>query len=217
MVCERTAMARFLNETYATLRYFIGDDGDIPTYVEKYANSSIRYTRVMFIADFMNGFNETKVQSVMGLIDHEPVDPSTMRDVFVISSDGEAFQLSRHHVALSQFLSDLVKMTDDDGEPLQVPEVPSRVWRAFNAYGKLFRAEPMTPINFPFKSGFLLDLVQERYYDFIHSMDKQLLFELVAFANKFHIKPLLDLACYEVASQFQGRNVSGLITYIQQT
>jgi hypothetical protein len=78
--------------------------------------------------------------------------------------------------------------------------------------------EVMTPIQTPFKSEILSELVQQWYADFV-AVDQVLLFDLVTAANFLDIKPLLDLSCLAVCIFIKGKSAEDIrkIFYISNS
>jgi S-phase kinase-associated protein 1 len=59
------------------------------------------------------------------------------------------------------------------------------------------------------------EVTQEWYVQYISSMDRDALFELVAAANYLDLKPVLDLACLRVTFLLSGRNADEIRTLLQ--
>ena len=128
-----------------------------------------------------------------------------------VSKEGVKFTVP----AVVAKLSKLVETTidDDDGndqDTANAPEIPlpnikSNVLAKVIEYCVHFKnVEVMTPIQTPFKSTIMTELVQPWYADFI-AVDKVLMFELVTASNFMDIKPLLDLACLAVSIFIKGK------------
>lgn len=107
---------------------------------------------------------------------------------------------------MSQLVSETFDGDDDDDKSdpekvtkdIPLPNVSSEVLEKIIEFMQHYQNEQMTPIEPPFKSEHLDDLVQKWYADFV-DVDRELLFDMVAAANFMDIKPLLDLSCLAVS------------------
>jgi len=90
-------------------------------------------------------------------------------------------------------------------EEMPLPKVSDAILSKIIAFGTHYQTEEMKPIDTPFKSSKIEDLVQPWYCDFV-KVDQKTLFELVAAANYMNIKQILDLTCLGVAILCQGKS-----------
>jgi S-phase kinase-associated protein 1 len=107
-------------------------------------------------------------------------------------------------------LSKLVETTIDDNnnEDQEIPlhTIKTNVLAKVIEYCEHYKnVEVMNPIQTPFKSEILSELVQGWYADFV-AVDQTLLFDLVTASNFLDIKPLLDLACLGVSIYIKGKS-----------
>lgn len=103
---------------------------------------------------------------------------------------------------MSNLVASTIDDDDDDDDEIReipLPNVKDAVLAKVIQYCTYYKEQtPMTPIQTPFKSSKIEDLVQPAWYvDFV-KVEQALLFELVTAANFMDIKPLLDLSCLAV-------------------
>jgi len=98
---------------------------------------------------------------------------------------------------------------DDKVREIPLPNVPTAVLRKVVDYMTHHVEEEMTPIQTPFKSSVLNEIVQQWYADYCQ-VDRNMLFDLVAAANYMDIKPLLDLTCLAVSVLIKGKSAQEL-------
>lgn len=193
-----------MNETYTTLRYYITEDGDFPTFVSKHS-----FNRVSFIDDYLNNripkVRKEIINEVMGLV-NKPF-PTTGGQVDIITSDGNILSSSTLGF-FSELIQDVRDCTLEDGEPWYVPGVQTSTWFHIFDFCDHFYKEPMKAITLPVSE----ESVGEWYNHFI-DLSKSELFELVRAAVYLRISPLIDLTCFQIAKQIQELNTEQLIQY----
>ena len=131
------------------------------------------------------------------------------------SKEGVKFTVSAEVAKLSKLVETTIDDDDTNNQDKVTPEIPLHTIKT-NVLGKVIdycehykNVEVMTPIQTPFKSTILAELVQGWYADFV-DVDKNLLFDLVTAANFMDIKPLLDLACLAVSIFIKGKSAEDM-------
>jgi S-phase kinase-associated protein 1 len=131
---------------------------------------------------------------------------TTGRQVNLISSEGESFNMPLEHASMSE----LVKtMYDEDGDAeeaqdIPLPNITTAILAKVVEFIRHHITDPLTGIQKPLKSPSLTDMVQEWYSAFI-DIEQETVFEIMLAANFMDIKPLLDLTCAAIALKIKGK------------
>ena len=151
------------------------------------------------------------------MTDYENFDHYQGNDkVILISNEQHKFHVKKSAAEMSV----LVKtMTEDDDvvmdEEINQEDMPEVPLNNVNDKALLKVIEfcqyhdtngPMKEIEKPLTDTDLKKIVSEWDGTFIQTLEQEALFELILAANYMDIKPLLDLACAQVATQIKGKS-----------
>lgn len=125
----------------------------------------------------------------------------------MITQEGDIYEVPIEIARMSNLVKESLEEDDGSNDVLNVPlqNVSSHILMKVIAFGHHYLQEPMTPIQTPFRSSRIEELVQPWYVEFVR-VPQLMLFELVAAANFMDIEPLLDLTCLAVSILIKGRS-----------
>ena len=136
--------------------------------------------------------------------------------VILISNEQHKFHVKKQVAEMSVLVKTMTEdddvVMDDDNDQVDIQEVPLNNVndRALLKVIKFCQYHdengPMNEIEKPLTDTDLKKVVSEWDGTFIQSLEQEELFELILAANYMDIKPLLDLACAQVATQIKGKS-----------
>lgn len=126
------------------------------------------------------------------------------KQVTLVSSDGEKFQISEKAVRRSTLVKGII---DDYPEDPEVPlhNVKSNILTKIITYLEQYSDSEPKEIERPLPSNNFNECVDAWDYQFI-DLELETIFELILAANYMDIKPLIELASSKVASVIKGKS-----------
>ena len=132
----------------------------------------------------------------------------TEANIILTSSDLQEFQIARKCGDASKLIRDMtddIKDEDLKDNPVPIAKVNSEVLGKVITFLEKYASEPMKTIPKPITSGDMKVNAGEWYGNFVDSLTKKELFDLINAGNFMGIQPLLNLTCCKVASQLFGK------------
>ena len=131
------------------------------------------------------------------------------RTVTVLTSDGQAMDMTRAAASMARTLEDLLNDLGEDS-PIPIPSVNAHIMRHVIEYAeyKVHNPNPAKPTD-P-KELRRTDDILPWDRDFIAALDQSTLFDVIMAANYLSLQDLVDLGCKSVANMIKGKSVEEL-------
>ena len=132
-------------------------------------------------------------------------DEDECNTINLLSSDGVEFTIDRETVKQSEFIN--ATMENDSQATDITVNVPSNALGKILDYMNYHVKNPVSKIQRPLKSIKFEDCVTDSWdVEFINSIVKDDLVDLISYSNYMDIPSLLDLSCAKIASLLKGKS-----------
>ena len=126
------------------------------------------------------------------------------KQITLVSSDGEKFQISEKAVRRSVLVKGIIDDYPDDPE-VPLHNVKSNILTKIITYLENYADNEPKEIERPLPSNNFNECVDAWDYQFI-DLELEIIFELILAANYMDIKPLMELASSKIASIIKGKS-----------